>query len=199
MVATIIERLLIGSANLLVRDAAPRVEQTQQSIYIANHASHLDALLVLAALPPGVQRRTRPLAAADYWNADPVRQYLIRSVLRGVLIDRNSGNLSPLEPAASALRARDSLILFPEGTRGPGGTLQPLKAGVFHLARAFPDVDIVPVWIENSHRVLPKGAAVPLPRRCRIRFGNPLRSPVAESSEEFLARLREALEGLRPA
>jgi 1-acyl-sn-glycerol-3-phosphate acyltransferase len=77
--------------------------------------------------------------------------------------------------------------------------MQPLKAGIFHLARAFQDVDIVPVWIDNSHRVLPKGAAVPRPGRCRIRFGTPLRLPEAEPVEKFLARLREALEGLQSA
>jgi 1-acyl-sn-glycerol-3-phosphate acyltransferase len=199
MVATLIERLLIGSANLLVRDAAPQTDQGRQSIYVANHTSHLDALLLLAALPPAVQRRTRPLAAADYWNADPLRRYVIHSVVRGVLIDRNVCSLAPLQPALAALAAGDSLIFFPEGTRGPGGDLQPLKNGIFYLARAFPGVDIIPAWIDNSHRLMPRGAALPLPGRCGIRFGAPLRSSEAEPLGEFMARLRKALEALRPA
>jgi 1-acyl-sn-glycerol-3-phosphate acyltransferase len=123
---------------------------------------------------------------------------LIHSIFRGVLVGRGSSALNPLEPVATALRQGSSLILFPEGTRGPGRILQPLKPGIFYLARSFPNVDIVPAWIDNSYRILPKGFAIPVPLLCSITFGVPLRWKMGQPQEEFLAEVREALEVLRP-
>jgi 1-acyl-sn-glycerol-3-phosphate acyltransferase len=170
----------------------------QQRIYVANHSSHLDSLLVSSALPEPLRRRTRPVAAAEYWISGVLRQFLIRRVFRGVLLWRSEFQLNPLESVSTALREGDSLIFFPEGTRGPGRNLQPLKPGIFCLARRFPAVDIVPVWIDNSYRVLPKGVAVPLPARCSITFGSPLRWKPGQQQEDFLADVRNALEALRP-
>jgi 1-acyl-sn-glycerol-3-phosphate acyltransferase len=161
-------------------------------------SSHLDAVLLFSTLPAPLRRRTRPVAAADYWTAGPVRRYLIHSIFRGVLVGRETNQLNPLEPMASALRGGDSLIFLPEGTRGPGGVLQPLKPGIFHLARWFPDVDIVPAWIDNSYRVLPKGFAIPVPLLCSITFGPPLRWKVGQQQDEFLAEVRQTLETLQP-
>jgi 1-acyl-sn-glycerol-3-phosphate acyltransferase len=201
MIAGFIERLLIASVRLLV-GAQPRWQgcaySPEQRIYVANHSSHLDVVLLFSALPALLRRRTRPVAAAEYWNAGPVRRYLIHSIFRGVLVGRQGGPLNPLEPAAIALRQGDSLIFFPEGTRGPGGILQPLKPGIFHLARWFPDIDIVPAWIDNSYRILPKGFAIPVPLLCSITFGAPLRWKEGQEQDAFLAEVREALETLQP-
>jgi 1-acyl-sn-glycerol-3-phosphate acyltransferase len=201
MIAGFIERLLIAAVRLLV-GAQPRWQgcaySPEQRIYVANHSSHLDVVLIFSALPALLRRRTRPVAAAEYWNAGPVRRYLIHSIFRGVLVGRQGGPLNPLEPAAIALRQGDSLIFFPEGTRGPGGILQPLKPGIFHLARWFPNIDIVPAWIDNSYRILPKGFAVPVPLLCSITFGAPLRWKEGQEQDEFLAEVREALEALQP-
>ena len=169
-----------------------------QCIYVVNHSSHLDAVLLASTLPTPLRRRTRPVAAAEYWTAGAVRRYLIHSIFRGVLVGRRSGQLNPLEPAARALRQGDSLIFFPEGTRGPGRVLRPLKPGLFHLARWFPNIDIVPVWIDNSYRILPKGFAVPVPLLCSITFGTPLRWKEGQQQEEFLAEVRATLEALQP-
>jgi 1-acyl-sn-glycerol-3-phosphate acyltransferase len=201
MIAGFIERLLIASVRLLV-GAQPRwlgcAYSPEQRIYVANHSSHLDVVLLFSALPALLRRRTRPVAAAEYWNAGPVRRYLIHSIFRGVLVGRQGGPLNPLEPAAIALRQGDSLIFFPEGTRGPGGVLQPLKPGIFHLARWFPNIDIVPAWIDNSYRILPKGFAIPVPLLCSITFGTPLRWKEGQEQNEFLAEVREALNRLQP-
>lgn len=165
-----------------------------QRIYCANHTSHLDALIVLASLPHSLRRRTRPVAAAEYWTAGPVRRYLTQHVFRSVLIARDPAQLNPLAPVFSALRSGSSLIYFPEGTRGTGDRLQALKPGIFHLARAFPHVDIVPVRIEQAHRALPKGALVPRPTACSVTFGAPLRWAEQEDQPAFIARLRGAME-----
>jgi len=201
MMAGIIEGMLIGAARL-VAGAQPRWEgcgpEPEQRIYVANHSSHLDFMLLSSALPEPLRRRTRPVAAAEYWASGPVRRYLTRDVFRCVLLGRERFQLNPLEPVASALRQGDSLIFFPEGTRGPGDTLQPLKPGIYHLARWFPGVDIVPVWIDNSYRILPKGFAIPVPLLSSMTFGAPLRWKDGQQQEEFLDQVRTGLEALRP-
>ncbi|HEV8148098.1 MAG TPA: lysophospholipid acyltransferase family protein [Bryobacteraceae bacterium] len=201
MIARFIEGLLIVLVRLLAGAHARWQgcgQSPEQRIYVANHTSHLDVVLLFSALPEPLRHRTRPVAAAEYWTAGPLRRYLIHSIFRGVLIERDRSRLNPLEPAASALRQGDSLIFFPEGTRGPGEDLQPLKPGIFLLASWFPGVDIVPVWIDNSYRILPKGFAIPVPLLCSITFGTPLRFIEGQQQMEFLAEVRKALEALQP-
>jgi len=201
MIAAFIERLLIAAVRLLV-GAQPRWQgcaySPEQRIYVANHSSHLDVVILFSTLPAPLRHRTRPVASAEYWSAGPVRRYLIHSIFRGVLVGRQGSPMNPLEAVAHALRQGDSLIFFPEGTRGPGGILQPLKPGIFHLARWFPNIDIVPAWIDNSYRILPKGFAIPVPLLCSITFGAPLRWKEGQLQEEFLAEVRDALEALQP-
>jgi 1-acyl-sn-glycerol-3-phosphate acyltransferase len=202
MIAAAIEWVLIVSVRLL-SGAQPRWQgctpSPGQRIYVANHSSHLDALLLFSALPAPLRHRTRPVAAAKYWSAGPLRRYLIHSIFRGILVGgEGSSQLNPLEPVARALRQGDSLIFFPEGTRGSGEKLQPLKPGIAHLARWFPDIDIIPVWIDNSYRILPKGFAIPVPLLCSISFGAPLRWKNGQQKEEFLDQLRKELEALQP-
>jgi 1-acyl-sn-glycerol-3-phosphate acyltransferase len=198
MIAAVTEWLLLALARLV---AHPRWQgcapSPEQRIYVANHSSHLDALLVLSALPEPHRRKTRPVASAEYWNNSSVRRFLIHSVFRGVLLGPQ-GEFNPLEPVADALRQGDSLIFFPEGTRGPGVELQPLKPGIYHLARWFRDIDIVPVWIDNSYRIMPKGIHWPLLLPCSITFGVPLRIKEKQRQEEFLTDLRASLEAARP-
>ena len=160
-----------------------------QCIYVANHTSHMDTVFILAMLPARLRRRTRPVAAEEYWTAGPVRRFLIHSIFRGVLIERDRVQLNPLEPVAVALRQGDSLIFFPEGTRGQAGakTLQPLKPGIFYLARWFPQVDIVPVWIGYSHHHI----------SWSITCGEPVHWKPGQEQVEFLAEVREAVEGLQ--
>lgn len=170
-----------------------------QRVYCVNHTSHLDFLLLWTALPAAMRARTRPVAAADYWTAGPVRRYLISRVFRGVLVDRNGATARPLEPVFAALAAGDSLIFFPEGTRGPGAGLLPFKSGIYHLAREFPEIDLIPVWIDNSYRVMPKGMLFPVPLLCSMTFGAAVRVREGEPKDAFLERLRGALLDLQPA
>jgi 1-acyl-sn-glycerol-3-phosphate acyltransferase len=172
----------------------------RQRIYFANHASHFDFVLIWATLPPPMRRMTRPVAALDYWGANGLRHYLITRVFNGVLIDRKppSRHINPLRPMVSALASEDSLILFPEGTRNPGGGVLPFKPGLFHLAKEFPEVELVPVWIENVGRVMPKGTLIPVPLICSLSFGQPVTLAAGESKPAFLERARQALLALAP-
>src|SRR5438067_2405743 len=114
------------------------VPSAAQRIYFANHSSHVDFVLLWSVLPPALRKRTRPVAAIDYWARGRLRRFLIHRVFRGLLIDRSGFHRgeNPIAIMLQALDAGDSLILFPEGTRGRGGAVQPFKAGLFHLAEA---------------------------------------------------------------
>ncbi|MCK6394702.1 1-acyl-sn-glycerol-3-phosphate acyltransferase [Zoogloea sp.] len=174
-------------------DARPRV-------YFANHRSHGDFVLIWASLPPPLRRRTRPVAGADYWLTTSLRRFLINRVFRGVCIDRRPGRNgpNPVEQMGEALGAGESLILFPEGTRNMGDGLLPFKSGLHHLAKAHPEAELIPVWIENLGRVMPKGSLIPVPLLCTLSFGPPLSPVDGESREAFLTRARTALLDLAP-
>ena len=174
-------------------DARPR-------IYFANHRSHGDFLLIWASLPPSVRHLTRPVAAADYWSCGALRRYIAHRAFRAVLIDRThpACGKNAVQQMSEALSAGDSLILFPEGTRNLEEGVMPFKSGLFHLASEHPEVELIPVWIENLGRVMPKGAFMPAPLICSLVFGESLHRHTDEPRDEFLARARTALLALAP-
>ncbi|MET3495714.1 1-acyl-sn-glycerol-3-phosphate acyltransferase [Variovorax boronicumulans] len=105
--------------------------------------------------------------------------------------------IDPLAPLVEALRSGDSIIIFPEGTRGHTGEPQKFKSGLYTLATMFPDVVLVPAWIDNVQRVMPKGEIVPVPILCSVTFGAPLRVEEGEERRPFLDRARAAVIALR--
>jgi 1-acyl-sn-glycerol-3-phosphate acyltransferase len=200
-----IRALLLGGVRLIAgaqahwQGCAP---ERRQRIYFANHASHLDTVVIVAALPPALRPETHPVAALDYWGASGLRRYLALTCLNAVLIDRSHhGAADPLTPLAELLERGQSLILFPEGTRG-SGTPGPFRSGLFHLAQRFPEVELVPVYLENLYRILPKGSLLLVPLICSVRFGTPIRLAEGEAKAGFLERARGAVLALaagRPA
>jgi 1-acyl-sn-glycerol-3-phosphate acyltransferase len=167
-----------------------------QRIYFANHASHADFALIWASLPADLRVRTRPVAGADYWEKGRLRRYIIHEVLRGVLIERagSARAADPIETIVAALDLGDSLIVFPEGTRNVSDEmLLPFKSGLYRVACLRPEVELVPVWMENLGRVLPKGEIIPVPLLCSINFGAPMRLVPGEQKQAFLERVRRAL------
>ena len=189
-------RLLTG-VRALWSGTAPRAEQT---LYFANHTSHGDFVLLWATLPADLRSITRPVAAQDYWESSALRQFIGQDVFNSLMIHRDiTTGPNPVQQMTQALLAGDSLIMFPEGTRNTGDdVLLPLKSGLFHLARACPQVRLVPVWIENLKRVLPKGSLVPIPLACSVRYGTPLVLADGEEKALFMARARAAMLELRP-
>ena len=193
-------RLLTGVRGIW-SGTLPKAEQT---LYFANHTSHGDFVLLWATLPADLRSITRPVAGQDYWEASALRKFIGRDVSNALMIRRDGGAspagiLNPVEQMAQALQAGDSLIMFPEGTRNTGdAVLLPLKSGLYHLALACPQVRLVPVWIENLKRVLPKGTLVPIPLACSVRYGAPLKPNADEDKNAFIARARAAMLKLRP-
>lgn len=173
----------------------------RRRIYFANHSSHGDFILIWSVLPPWLRDRTRPVAGADYWGGEGLRGFVGRDVFNALLIDRRRSEPAsdPVSQMAAALDEGSSLILFPEGTRNlTDEVLLPFRSGLYHLTAARPEVELVPVWIENLNRVLPKGSFIPVPLMCRTVFGAPLHLRADEDKDAFLTRARNALLALRP-
>lgn len=167
-----------------------------QRIYFANHNSHIDFILLWSSLPKTLRRQTRPVAASDYWLKDGLRRFLIQDTFSGITIQRsNNEGTDPLASIKEALKRGDSIIFFPEGTRNLNDDIELLefKSGLYFLAKEFPDVDIVPVWISNLKRVMPKGAFLPLPLLSTVIFGPPLKKDRQASKAEFLTYARSEL------
>ena len=170
----------------------------EQRIYFANHQSHVDLVMIWAALPLELRNVTRAIAAKDYWTKTPFKQWLTTAVFNVIYVSRDrTSDEDPLEPLFEALNNGDSIILFPEGTRGFTGTPQPFKAGLYNLATKFPAAVLVPTWINNVQHVLPKGEVVPVPVLCSVTFGTPISLQEGEERHAFLDRARNAVIALR--
>jgi len=193
---------VVGLARLLAGGNVRRIGFTpdeRQRIYFANHTSHLDFVIIWSALPKRLRFLTRPVAARDYW-ASGVKRYLALNVFNAVLVDRvrtDAATPNPLDILLGGLGERHSIIIFPEGTRGDGTRLGEFKSGLYRLGKARPDVELVPVYIDNLNRVLPKGEFAPVPMLASVSFGAPMHVGETEEKADFLARARDAILELR--
>lgn len=197
--ASITQTAIVGAArgllSLRALDLPPNSDAPR--IFVANHVSHADFVALWTVLPRPVRQKTRPVAGADYWQRGALRRWIGHSVFNAVLIDRSGGTAresDPVETVARVLRGGENVIFFPEGTRNlTDAPLLPLKSGIFRLARAVPEAEVVPAWIVNLDRILPKGSFVPVPLNCAVRFGQPMRPMDGEDKAAFLARLSAAM------
>ena len=174
-------------------------------IYFANHSSHMDGLVIWTGLPSELRERTSLVAAKDYWESTPLRIWLTSRVFRTVLVERGRTpqgrgrrtGRHPLDGPVSILQRGESLILFPEGTRHAGEDIRPFRSGLYHLAKMCPEAELVPVYLDNFYRVLPKGCRLMVPILCSVIIGAPLRLEARENRRDFLKRMKEALEQLK--
>ena len=192
-----ISTLLISILRLLL-GASARFESTPdlsgQRIYFANHTSHIDTLAIMAALPKEARLNTKPLAAADYWGKNRFLRYIATRGLNSMLIDRQpKDGEDPLVPVLQAMAQGCSVIIFPEGTRRFQALPGEFKSGLYRLHKAFPQARLVPIYLDNLYRSMPKGKHVPLPIICTIRIGDPLAVVENEEKGDFLNRAREAV------
>lgn len=201
MLAKLMSLFLLGLIRVLTGAQARWLgcpPKAEQRIYFANHQSHADLVMIWAALPSELRRQTRPIAAKDYWTGSRFKQWITTEVFNAVYVERErKGDEDPLQPLEAALAQGDSLIIFPEGTRGSTGEPQAFKAGLYNLAQRFPHVVLVPAWINNVQRVMPKGEVIPVPVLCSVTFGTPMQLLDGEERRAFLDRARQAVLALR--
>jgi 1-acyl-sn-glycerol-3-phosphate acyltransferase len=193
----VIARFLSGASVRWI-DCQP---DTCQRVYFANHTSHLDPIVIWSSLPAEVRALTRPVAAKDYWEKGWVRRYLARKVFDALLIDRKDIKVhqSPVDLMLKAMGDTHSVIIFPEGGRNTGAEIGEFKSGLYYMAKKRPDLELVPVHLDNMNRVLPRGEFLPVPLLSCITFGPPIWLEAGEPKTEFLNRARDAVRRLKDA
>ncbi|MFL6212687.1 MAG: lysophospholipid acyltransferase family protein [Blastocatellia bacterium] len=169
----------------------------EQFILVANHSSHLDTASLLTLFSLTRLRRIRPVAAADYFERNALISLLTKTLFNILPIARRgiTAENNPVEQMRQALAAGDSLIIFPEGTRGSGAEIGPFRSGIAHLLAKQPDVPVIPAYLVNMGRSLPKGEIIPLPFFCEIRLGPPMR--LSGGKQEIVRALEAAVRGLK--
>ena len=183
---------LLSGATVLWYESQP---DTCQRVYFGNHTSHLDALVVWSALPYSVRERTRMIAAQDYWDAGPVRRYISRKLFNAILIERENVSLknTPIKVMMDSIQDEYSLIMFPEGGRSNDGRLGEFKSGLYYLCKKRPDLELIPVYLNNMNAILPRGKTLPVPMLSRVIFGPPMWLELGETKDSFLDRARQAI------
>src|SRR3974377_1490809 len=207
-IASLLAAVARGISGIQVQWAGCQPNERQR-IYFANHSSHLDFVVLWSALPSEIRATTRPVAAKDYWEETPLRRFLAQNVFKAVLVEGGGmvkkknheeshlASRSLIEDLVTALGKTNSLILFPEGTRGTGEKVGPFRSGLYPLPLQRPDVELVPAYLENLNRILPKGEVLPVPMLSLLTFGKPIQVEPDEHKDAFLERRREAVSDLR--
>jgi 1-acyl-sn-glycerol-3-phosphate acyltransferase len=191
----VLARILSGASVRWI-DSQP---DTCQRVYFANHTSHLDPIVIWSALPQAVRMITRPVAAKDYWIKGPVRRYFANQLFNAILIDREEIKVhqSPIDLMIREIGHTYSLIIFPEGGRSAGLEIGEFKSGLYYLCKKRPDLELIPVHVDNMNRILPRGKVLPVPLLSCITFGPPMWLEAGEPKVNFLARAREAVRQLK--
>jgi 1-acyl-sn-glycerol-3-phosphate acyltransferase len=173
-------------------------------ILAANHASHADSAVIYAAIPRALRPRLLAAAAQDYFFEGGLRQYLARALFNAIPVDREGvQRRDPLRHVVRALREGYGVLIYPEGTRSRSGQIGPFRSGIGRLIAQFPGVPVIPALLEGTDEVMPKGRAVPRPRRVRVTFGAPLRLEADRAQratwQSAANQVREAVIGLQIA
>lgn len=190
IISWIVKILLGVSARFQSKDM-----EFKSTIFYANHSSHIDTIAIWSSLPVHIRIKTHPIAAKDYWGTSVLKKYLATKCLNAILINRKNSNKeeNPFEEIQKTLEKGDNIIIFPEGTRSLDGEIHDFKSGLYYFSQINPNIKIVPVYLENFHRSMPKGTFWILPLLCRVKFGKQLLKIVQEDKKEFLARAKEEI------
>jgi len=173
---------------------ARQLGELEQFVIVANHNSHLDTLLLMSVLPRERLCSTRPVAALDHFGKSRNLARWMDRLLAPVWVDRVNAPGDAVRDMARALEAGESLILFPEGTRGTPGELAPFHTGIGRLLESHPDLPVIPAHILGPERALPRGAALPLPVWNRILLGPAMR--LVGAPRDVTETLRGSIEEL---
>jgi len=188
-----IVRLVIG-VSVFGRE---RLNHSEPVIIVANHNSHLDALVLMDLLPRKCLHRTRPVAAADYFQKHPVRRFVFEQCMHAVPIrrDKVTKSSNPLTAVLEAMDQGNSIVIFPEGSRGQPEQMAELKTGVAHLISRRPETKVIPVFMRNLGFSLPRGDFILVPMFCDVFVGKPRCMP--GSKPEIMQQLADSFDELR--
>ncbi len=143
----------------------------QSFVLVANHQSHLDALMLTSGVPLRYLHRTFPAAAADYFFSSLPRSAFASVVINGLPFDRKTKGAESLAVCRQLLgNPGNVLIIFPEGTRSATGDLGRFRSGIGRLVEGT-DIPVVPAYLAGAYEAFPKGALFPRPRKVILRIG----------------------------
>lgn len=164
-------------------------------IFVANHHSHLDTALLLTTLPRPWRNELVVAAAADYFFDSWPKAALAAWAYGAVPMERRKVSRRSADRAAQLLADGWSLVIFPEGGRSPDGWGQEHKGGAAYLGVRCA-VPVVPIHLDGTGRVLPKGRRVPEPAEVTLNIGSPLRASTGEDARAFSTRIEAAIASL---
>jgi 1-acyl-sn-glycerol-3-phosphate acyltransferase len=143
-------------------------------VVVSNHNSHLDAGVLMGLFPLRRLPHVHPVAAADYFGSNWIKRTAAMVLMNGIPIERHATpGVDTLAPIIDALRAGESLIFFPEGSRGKAGVVSRFRPGVGRLVQQIPGLLIVPVYLAGPERIWPRGEVVPVPLNIDAIVGRP--------------------------
>ena len=165
------------------------LKNKKQFILIANHNSHMDTMAIMSAIPSRYIHKVHPIAARDFFGGSLFKKILMRYLVNATLIqrDRDDPNNDPIDSMDKMLKKSRSLILFPEGSRGIPGVMAKFKKGLGYLIQRNPKINVIPVYLDNVYKTLPRGKNLILPYNCSIKFGDPIKFKSMEMDEILLS------------
>ena len=165
------------------------LKNKKQFILIANHNSHMDTMAIMSAIPSRYIHKVHPIAARDFFGGSLFKKILMRYLVNATLIqrDRDDPNNDPIDSMDKMLKKSRSLILLPEGSRGIQGVMAKFKKGLGYLIQRNPEVNVIPVYLDNVYKTLPRGKNLILPYNCSIKFGDPIKFKSMEMDEILLS------------
>lgn len=167
----------------------------QPALLISNHASHIDTVSIIRALPEPLRHHLAVAAAQDYFFRHRLVGSFISLLMNTFPFSREAAIRSSLEHCGYLADLGWSVLIFPEGTRSTTGELLPFRLGIGLLATQM-QVPVVPITVLGGCDVLPKGHAVPRAAPITVRFGAPLRFSGQDNPTETALRLQQVVAGL---
>jgi 1-acyl-sn-glycerol-3-phosphate acyltransferase len=178
------------------------LSEAKQFIIIANHNSHIDTLALMSAMPKYKIVEVKPVAAGDYFGTTKWKSFITVLFTNALLIPRccslKNKSKDPFRIMMKALKRGQSLIVYPEGSRGKANEIQEFKNGIGHILLKFPHIAYIPTYIENTGKVLPKDALVPIPFNCKVVFGD-LKYCKGKNAKEVVANMFDEVNNLKAA
>jgi 1-acyl-sn-glycerol-3-phosphate acyltransferase len=182
-----------------VRGAGHIADLRGPAIFIGNHTSHMDSMVMLYSLPRRYRNRLFFGGAADRWflkGRKEIKKQGWWNSLQGNFPVHRSGGSATLDYPKWLIDKGLSVAIFPEGTRSGSGKLGKFRHGVAILALA-KDVPVVPMYFDGLAAIRPKGSRELRPAPAITMIGRPIRFESGTSVSDATHGLKRAVEGLR--